>query len=261
VPFSDPPPRPQPQVTQVVNAKRERVGAKHKSLDDLAAAVGIRLTKKADASTVVPTMPKVRKKIEPVLPPKSTPPTRPVLNEATFQAILELVDNHCRQFERTPQTYQQLAEEGLRDTVLGSLNAVYEGAAGGETFQGIGKVDTHLRIAQGEVFVAELKFWEGTESLQHVVGQLRGRLTWRDSYGVALVLSRNVGFTDVLSTIKRAIPRLDGFVPGSLRELDENHFTARLSLPGDNARQATIHVITYNLYASAPAKRTVKRAS
>lgn len=166
-----------PQVVQFVNSKRSRVLEKHKHLDSLSAAVGIPLRKKADIATVIPTAPKVRPSMKPVLPPTSRPPTRPVLEPDKFAAILELLDNSGRQFERTPQSFHQLSEEGLRDIILGSLNAVFEGAAAGETFQGLGKVDIHLRISQGEIFVAELKFWDGPESLRVVVRQLLSRLT------------------------------------------------------------------------------------
>jgi hypothetical protein len=208
---------------------------------------------------VIPTAPRVRTKIAPVLPPASKPPTRPILEADKFAAILELLDNGCRQFERTPQAFQQLTEEGLRDVLLSSLNAVFEGAAGGETFQGIGKVDIHLRISQGEVFVAEIKFWDGTESLRTVIGQLRGRLTWRDGYGVALVLSRNAGFTDVLRAVQDNIGSIEGFVQGSLQVRSANQCVARFTIPSDGARRAHIHVLAYNLFVPDPGKRTVKR--
>jgi hypothetical protein len=71
------------QILQAVRSKVARVKEKHKGLDDLAAAVGIRLTKKADPATVIPIAPKVRSKIAPVLPTPSKPPTRPVLDAST----------------------------------------------------------------------------------------------------------------------------------------------------------------------------------
>lgn len=248
------------QLVQMVNTKRDRVRQKHKGLDELAAAIGIPLKRRAEISTVVPTVPKIRATIAPVLPPVSRAPTRPVLEAAKFAAILELLDNSGRQFERTPQSFQQLTEEGLRDIVLGSLNAVFEGAAGGETFQGVGKVDIHLRMTQGEIFLAELKFWNGPESLKEVVGQLRGRLTWRDSYGVAVLLSRNSGFTDVLKAVRETLLVTDGYASGTLRELAANQFAARFAIPSDDARQASVHVLVYNLYVAEAGRRVVKRS-
>jgi hypothetical protein len=92
--------------------------------------------------------------------------------------------------------------------------------------------------------------------LREVVGQLRSRLTWRDGYGVAIVLSQNAGFSDVLASVVDTLPKVDGFVPGSLQTKVANHFVARFTIPSDNARQAFIHVV-YNLYVSEPGKRMV----
>lgn len=248
-----------PQVVQIVSSKRSRLQEKHKNLDSLATTVGIPLKKKADVATIVPTAPKVRSSVVPVLPPVSKPQTRPILEPDKFAGILSLIDNQCRQFERTPQAFQQLSEEGLRDILLSSLNAVFEGAAGGETFQGIGKVDIHLRITQGEVFVSEIKFWDGPESLREVIKQLRRRLTWRDGYGVAIVLSRNVGFSEVLKGVADAIPTADGYMVASLQSRDANHWVARFTIPSDPDRHANINVIVYNLYVVEPARRTVRR--
>lgn len=247
------------QIAQLVARRLEGLLQKHNRLDELAAAVGIPLRKKADASTVVPTAPRVRAKIAPVLPPASKPRTRPVLEPDKFDAILDLLDNSARQFERTPQVFHELAEEGLRDIMLSNLNAVFEGAAGGETFQGIGKVDIHLRLSEGEVFVAEIKFWNGPESLTEVINQLRGRVTWRDSYGVAIVLSRNAGFTDVLNSVRDTITVCEGCVRGTRQSRAENHTIARFTIRSDEVRQATIHVLVYNLYTDEPGRRILKR--
>jgi hypothetical protein len=106
--------------------------------------------------------------------------------------------------------------------------------------------------------VAEVKFWDGPASLHNVVGQLRGRLTWRDGYGVALVLSRNVGFTEVLASVRDTISAVDGFGLGSLQVRSPNHVVARFSIPTDSARQAEVHVLVYNLFVADPGRRIVK---
>lgn len=117
----------QGEVARAISSKRERVAAKHKGLDDLATKVGIKLVKKADASEVVPAPAKIRSKIAPMLPPTRKPQERPVLDEKTFGAIVDLMERSCRQFEATPQAFAQLTEEGLRDVMLnGSLRRVAE---------------------------------------------------------------------------------------------------------------------------------------
>lgn len=242
-------------VRQTVLSKQVRIKAKNKKLDQLSMTVGIPLVKRTDASKIVPTAVRFRKTIAPLVPPTPKAQKRPVLERDKFNAIIELIDNQCRQFERTPASYQLLKEEDLRDVILSSLNAVFEGAATGEAFQGLGKTDIHLRISQGEVFISELKIWDGRATLEEVVKQLLDRLTWRDAYGVAIVISRNANFTGVLQTIEGTLPQLTGFVLGSFHKLSDNAFTARFSLPSDALRQVEIHVRAYNIYTSRRSSR------
>lgn len=248
-----------PELERLVAQKLEEVQKRQNGLDALAVAVGIPLVKKADVSSVVPAAPRVRASLAPLFPPKVNTPTRPVLETAQFNGILELLDNSGRQFERTPQAFQMLAEEGLRDVVLGNLNGLFQGAATGEAFQRVGKVDIHLRIDSGEVFLAEVKFWAGPETLREVVGQLLERLTWRDSYGVAMLFSTNIRFSDVLASVRDTLSSCVGFARQLPATRGENHFVARFSIPSDPSRQATIHVLVYNLFTSEPGKRTAKR--
>jgi len=84
---------------------------------------------------VVPTAVRVRQKIAPVVPPTPKARERPVFERKKFDAIMELIDNQCRQFARTPTVFQGMTEEALRNVMLSSLNAVFEGAATGEAFQ------------------------------------------------------------------------------------------------------------------------------
>ncbi|TAJ79517.1 hypothetical protein EPO44_19270 [bacterium] len=244
------------QVRQIVVSRQKAVKAKHKNLDELSATVGIPLVKRTDISTIVPTAVRVRKTIAPLVPPAPKAQQRPVLERDKFEAIIELIDNQCQAFERTPAAYQVMTEEMLRDVILSSLNGVFEGAATGEAFQGLGKTDIHLRISQGEVFISELKMWDGPAALAEVVKQLLERLTWRETYGVAIVISRNADFTGVLRSIEKTLPQLPEIAPGSLRKLGENAFVARFSLPSDPLRQVEIHVRAYNIYTSRRAGRS-----
>jgi len=244
------------QVRQIVTKKQEAVRAKHRDLDTLSAAVGIPLVKRADVSTVIPTAVRIKKKIVPLLPPKSKPQERPVLDRDNFDTVVEIIDNQCRQFERTPTVFQGMPEEALRDVMLSSLNSVFEGAADGEVFRVLGKTDIHLRISRGDAFIAELKVWAGPASLAEVVGQLLDRLTWRDAHGVVIILSKNVDFSGVLASICAMLPTLPGASAPSFRKEGANVFVARFALPSDAAKQVEVHVRAYNLYTARPSGRT-----
>jgi len=103
-----------------------------------------------------------------------------------------------------------------------------------------------------------LKFWTGPGSLREVALQLLERLTWRDAYGVAIVLSKNADFGAVRAALAEGIPGLERFVPSSLRKIAEHHFVARFVLPSDSSRMVEVHVVTYNLHA---ARKTPRSAS
>jgi hypothetical protein len=87
---------------------------------------------------------------------------------------------------------------------------------------------------------------------------MRSKLTWRDSYGVAVVLSKNVGFSEVLSTVEAELVKTPGYIKGSLRKVAEHHYVVRVTIPSDESRSAEIHVFVYNLYVPQPGRRVVK---
>jgi hypothetical protein len=244
------------QVNQAVTAKQQAVRARHQELDALSAEVGIPIVKRADASTVIPTAVRVRQKIAPVLPPTAKAQQVPVLGREKFEAVVGIIDNQCRQFELTPSVFQSMPEEALRDVMLSSLNAVFEGAAGGELFRVLGKADIHLRISRGEVFIAELKIWAGPASLREVVGQLLDRLTWRDAHGVVIILSKNSDFGAVLASIEATLPTLPRVIPESFHRDGANIFATRFTLPSDVSTQVEVHVRAYNLFTPRTSART-----
>ena len=224
-------------------------------------ATGITLRKRSDVADVVPPAPKVRTKIKPIIKTAGGGTKDVALDAKTLEAILQLIDNQCRQFERTPASFKVLSEEGLRDVMLSSLNAVFEGQATGESFRGLGKADIHLPLAGGDAFVAEVKFWDGPASLAQTVDQLRGRLTWRDTVGVAIMLSENANFGTVLETIKKTLPTLPGFVAAQqVREVDDNRFIARFQIKTSEGHHAEIHVLVYSLSVPAGAVKRVTRS-
>jgi hypothetical protein len=243
------------QVAEIIEAKKKSVAGKHKNLDLLAEKVGIPLRKRSDIREVVPTAIKVRTKISPLIAPAAKREQQLVLEHDKFNAIVELIENQCRQFERTPTVFSKLHEEDLRDILLSSLNAIFEGAAVGEAFQGIGKVDIHLRISKGEVFIAECKFWSGPSTITEVTAQLLERLTWRDSFGVAIIFSLNAEFGRVIEAIPDTIQRNSS---GSCQKHGEHHFSALFTLPNDRTKKVEIHYLAYNLFLPRPSKRSAK---
>lgn len=201
------------QVKRIVERRHQEVLQKHRDLDALADKVGIPLRKKIDSHEVIPTALPTKKRIRPVMP-EARRKKRPFLDRDSFDAIIALIDNQCRQFERTPVVFAAHGEEDLRAIILSSLNAVFEGHAVGEAFQGLGRADIHLRISKGELFIAECKYWDGSSSVAKATKQVLERLTWHESYGVVIVFSRNVDFGRVRNSLAETIPGLPHYSGG-----------------------------------------------
>jgi hypothetical protein len=132
----------------------------------------------------------------------------PVLEEAIYQDVLDVVRSWATSLERTPATAAKLDEEGLRDLLLGTLNGYWRGAAGGELFNGSGKTDILIREGDRNAFIAECKIWRGPRGVADALDQLLSYLVWRDGKAALVVF------------IKTADPRA---TIGKLHEAVEAH--------------------------------------
>jgi hypothetical protein len=169
---------------------------------NLVAGLGIALKRRADTMTTY-TAPEVKRKLTPKMPPASSGTFRPepVLEEAEYQHILDVLVSMVKVMERSPKTFQHIDEEALRTHFLVQLNGHYEGQATGETFNYQGKTDILIRSGDRNIFIAECKFWGGPAKMTEAIDQLLGYLSWRDSKAAILVFNRNKNFSNVLSSI------------------------------------------------------------
>lgn len=127
------------------------------------------------------------------------------LSAENFEAILETLRHMSLVIERCPRAFAGMGEEDLRMHFLVHLNAVFRGAATGETFNRTGKTDILLRHEGQNLFIAECKFWKGKTQFAETVEQLLGYLTWRDSRAAVLVFVRGVAMTTVLDRIDEVL--------------------------------------------------------
>src|SRR5258706_6870808 len=93
-------------------------------------------------------------------------------------------------------------EEDIRIILLVGLNAVYEGQATGETFNGIGKTDILIRVADTNAFIAECLVWDGEARFKKKLeDQLLQYIVWRDTKAALIVFNRSKNLTSVVKTI------------------------------------------------------------
>jgi hypothetical protein len=147
-----------------------------------------------------------RRKIVPQRPTAAGPfVPEPVLADADYEAALEVLRSARNALERSPSTVANLHEQQIRDLLLVSLNAQFEGKAAGEVFNGAGKTDILIREKDRNVFIAECKFWKGPQSVHRALDQLLGYLVWRDTKAALLIFIRGRGTTAVIDKAVRVI--------------------------------------------------------
>ncbi len=232
--------------TEVENSIRHR---KNRLLNqaNLVSALGLPIKRRPD-SDVVGAVPITRKKrpVELPPPPREAFKPEPTLPDSEYEYILNVIDNMSKSIERSPTTFVQMKEEQIRDHILVSLNGHYEGDATGETFNSRGKTDILIRADGRNVFIAECKIWRGPAKLLEAIDQVLGYLTWRDTKAALLLFSKNVNFTNILSSIAATVPEHPNF-KRELKKISDTHVRFLFRQIDDCNRDLYLAVQVFNI--------------
>lgn len=136
---------------------------------------------------------------------QSTFVPEPILEEAIYQDVLEVVRSWATSLERTPRTTDKLDEEELRDLLLGTLNGYWCGSAGGELFNGSGKTDILIRDGDRNAFIAECKVWHGSKAVTNALDQLLSYLVWRDSKAALVIFIKTANPAATIAKLHAAV--------------------------------------------------------
>jgi hypothetical protein len=185
-------------VTEHLGRARARAEKSH----SVSASLSFPLRRKDAPSQPVPV---TRKPLAVTRPQPSSAPPSSILQLQAYNEILDMLSNMSEAMERSPEAYEGLSEEFLRDHFLMTLNANFGGGATGETFNVSGKTDILIRVEGRVVFVAECKFWKGGEGLRQTIDQLIAYLSWRDTKVAVLLFNRRKDFAAVLSKIPGSV--------------------------------------------------------
>jgi hypothetical protein len=191
--------------------------------------------------------PIVRKKVIATPAPTAAPfKPEPVLEEANYRAILEIIQSMALVMERSPSAFQTMGEENLRHQFLVPLNSHFEGSASGETFNFSGKTDILIREKGRNIFIAECKFWSGEKNFLDTITQLLGYLSWRDTKAAILMFNRNQNFSGVLATIQKVLPKHPNLKHGPTIEA-ETRFRCVFGNPSDPRREVILTVLAFDV--------------
>lgn len=188
------------ELTQAAEARRARITENRR----ISAALNIPITPTGAQRPPVP----ARRRQVPLQQRRAsaefTP--EPVLDEAIYRDILDVVENWARSLERTcTPPIRELGEEALRDLLLGTLNGYWQGGAGGELFNGQGKTDILIREGGRNAFIAECKVWGGASRATAALDQLLSYLVWRDTKAALIVFIKNTKPSDIIDRLHQAV--------------------------------------------------------
>ncbi|WP_371435196.1 hypothetical protein [Polaromonas sp.] len=212
-----------------------------------AEALGIPIKKRDDAPATY-TVPLVRRKVLPTLPPASTSQFKPepVWEMEQYEQALKIVQDMALVMERSPQAFKSMDEEALRQHFLVQLNGQFEGKATGETFNMAGKTDILLREGDRNVFIAECKFWKGPKAFGDAIDQLMSYATWRDGKAALLVFNRGTDTSTVLEGIDRTA-KLHLQFKRAVNWPHESGFRYIFSSIGDRNRELILTTLVFHV--------------
>jgi hypothetical protein len=138
-----------------------------------------------------------------------------VLEEESYEQVVEVLLHFGKALERTPRTFTKLHETELRDFLLVILNSTFDGAATGEAFNGDGKTDVLVKIQDRNVFIGECKIWKDEGTWAAAIDQLLGYVVWRDTKAALILFIKDrKGISAVITKAEKAIRDHDCFVCG-----------------------------------------------
>jgi len=231
-----------------IQARRARILKAH----GVAASLGIRLERAGLPATYA--APQVQRKPHVVQPKASARPyvPEPALEEAEYDYILDVIRATTLVVERNPSTFAAATEPLIRDHFLVQLNGHYKGQATGETFNSYGKSDILVRAGDKNIFLAEVKFWDGQRSITNALRQLLTRYaTWRDSKIALIILNRRRNFSAVLDQVPGAIEAYENTIR-RLKLPSGTDFRYLLQHPDDPNKGLLLTVMCFEV----PAKLT-----
>jgi hypothetical protein len=218
---------------------------------ELEAGIGFPIQRRSDASKYV--VPMRRRRIAPSSPPRPTAigpfQPEPMLDDADYEAALTVLRNARNALERSPSMTAKLNEEQIRDLLLVSLNAQFEGKAGGEVFNGMGKTDILIREGDRNVFIGECKVWKGPKTIRDALDQLLSYLVWRDTKAALLVFIRTGQPSEVIKKSVAEIEASPTYKRRGRHDSDER-VDFVLHAQGDPAREIQLAYLPFALGAA-----------
>lgn len=169
------------------------------------------------------------------------------INDKEYEDILNAIKHTVSTYERTPSSYKSMHEEDLRNALLATLNAMYQGGVMGEAFRNNGKTDISIERENRAAFVAECKMWTGQKEIGNAIHQLDSYLTWRDCKTALIYFVRRKDFLKVMQVAKTTIENLENV--RQIVEIDKNELKCLIVSNSNPGQLIQMRVFLFNLYS------------
>ena len=168
------------------------------------------------------------------------------ISDGSYEEALAVIKQTASTWERTPNSYRGMGEEDLRNVLLSSLNAWFDGRATGEAFRHKGKTDICIEEKNRAAFVAECKMWTGEKHIAAALSQLDGYTTWRDCKVALIYFVRRKDFVSVTEKAQAHLEVMDEV--RDVKILDRNEFRCKMISSVNVGRLMDVRVLLFNLY-------------
>ncbi len=163
-----------------------------------------------------------------------------------FEKLVKTLRFLSVDMQRRPQEFKGLCEENIRDRMLISINALFEGRGNAEVKNCKGKTDILVRTQDGlNEHIFELKVWSGIKDLKDGLIQLKGYLSWHNNYSGLIMFCYNSDFTQILNKVEEYLSSEFGF--NKRERYIKNEFRIKLTHPKDTDKEFETHLIFINL--------------
>jgi len=172
------------------------------------------------------------------------------LEESFMDRILRVLFDGGRNFEKSPKTFVKLHEPDLRNILLTHLNIEFKDEATGETIQGKGKTDIHIKNPDDhrEIVIIECKKWGGEKQFIEGFHQKMGYLTGREKKSIMLIFSDRIHFSEVSHNAKKAIEKEKSYIENSIEELEFGSDIHQANFFSEHELGGYVKVKVYHLF-------------
>jgi hypothetical protein len=170
--------------------------------------------------------------------------------DSFMDRILRVLFDAGRNFEKNYKTYAKLLEPELRDLLLSFLNNEFKDETTGETKQGVGKTDIHIKNPDDyrDIVIVECKKWKGEKQYLEGFNQKMGYLTGREKKSILLTFSDRIHFSDVSYKAKKAVEKDKGYIENSIKDLESGSDIHEANFVSDHKLGGNVKIKVYHLF-------------